>query len=573
MPRRFLYRILTAVTPTGEHVPDDELLRRFVTYRDSTAFELLVQRHADAVWSACRRLLRSEADAEDAFQAAFMILARKAVTVRGACVGGWLHRVAVHAALKLRARATRIESTSADQLNDLAASPANEPDTDIAAVVQEEIAQLPERYQLPVVLCELEGRTYAEAAQLLGCPIGSVSGRLSRARALLRDRLTRRGLAPVVTLTAVVAPASSVHAVALAVTGPVAASPEVSALVEGILYSMRFSKQKLGILAIAMLGLAGTIVAFTQGSRQPSDQIPIVDRNELAGNAGSVSNEQDRLQAIKRDVATVIKDVEKVQEYEYIIEGEKKKGTCLVLSLEIGDGEKMEFVRITKGKFTMGAPKNQKFSYTNTIYDEHPHEVEITNDFYMGKFTVTQGQYKAIVGENPSENKGDLLPVENVSWENAAKYCELLSKKLNRRATLPSEAQWEYACRAGTTTLYHYGSRSNGELANSTGTILNEKHPERMTVEVGTYPPNPWGLHDMHGNVFQWCEDWYGPYQKLEGTPDPIQLTKSVNCKVLRGGSFYPFTGESGRSSSRSWIRPTQHNGMNGFRVCLSLEK
>src|SRR5437764_15204576 len=102
MARRFFFRLLSAAAPAGDHVPDAELLRRFTTTRDPAAFELLVRRHADAVWAAAVRVLRNETDAEDAFQAAFLVLARKAGSVRGTCVGGWLHRVAVNAALKLR---------------------------------------------------------------------------------------------------------------------------------------------------------------------------------------------------------------------------------------------------------------------------------------------------------------------------------------------------------------------------------------------------------------------------------------------------------------------------------------
>src|SRR6266403_793132 len=100
MPRRFFFRLLAAATPAADHVPDAELLRRFAHNRDSAAFELLVRRHADAVWTACRRVLKCEADAEDAFQATFLVLLRKADSIRGACIGGWLHRVAVNAALK-----------------------------------------------------------------------------------------------------------------------------------------------------------------------------------------------------------------------------------------------------------------------------------------------------------------------------------------------------------------------------------------------------------------------------------------------------------------------------------------
>src|SRR5262245_16718921 len=215
MARRFFFRLLSAATPAGDHVPDAELLRRFSHSRDSAAFELLVRRHADAVWAAALRVLRNEADAEDAFQAAFLVLARKAGSVRGECVGGWLYRVAVNSALKLRAvRAGSVSDGSGLERRDpsltLPARTALE-SAETAAVVHQELSRLPDRYRLPVVLCDLEGHTHAEAAKVLGWPVGSVSGRLSRAHTLLRDRLTRRGLAPAAVLSACAAPVGRSH--------------------------------------------------------------------------------------------------------------------------------------------------------------------------------------------------------------------------------------------------------------------------------------------------------------------------------------------------------------------------
>src|SRR5438105_4185369 len=224
MPRRFVFRLFHAAQPAADHVPDADLLRRYARDRDSAAFELLVRRHADAVWAACYRVLRNEADADDAFQAAFLVLARKAGGVRTPCVGGWLHRVAVNAALKLKANRERQRAGDlpTDPLADARGSPDN---AELAALVHQELARLPDRYRLPVVLCDLEGHTHAEAAKVLNWPVGSVSGRLSRAHALLRDRLTRRGLAApaalVAVLSAVPAPARAVSsALALAAGSP-----------------------------------------------------------------------------------------------------------------------------------------------------------------------------------------------------------------------------------------------------------------------------------------------------------------------------------------------------------------
>ena len=286
----------------------------------------------------------------------------------------------------------------------------------------------------------------------------------------------------------------------------------------------------------------------------------------------------------KKGVATAddLAPGEKSQEFEYVIEGERKKGVCRVLTVDIGGGEKMEFVHISKGTFLMGSPKDE----LERNNDENQHEVKITNDYYLGKFAVTQAQYKAIVGENPSAFKGDRLPVELVTWNDAVRYCEALSKKLNRKASLPSEAQWEYACRAGTKTPFHFGSKLNGDLANCNGNkpygTATKGIYKQKTTEVGSYPANPWGLYDMSGNVCQWCQDYAGPYEKLDGNRDPVQLVQQLidpdkngqafpGGRVFRGGSWFDFAGEC-RSAFRSSVGPDSTYG-DSLRVCLPLEK
>jgi formylglycine-generating enzyme required for sulfatase activity len=233
----------------------------------------------------------------------------------------------------------------------------------------------------------------------------------------------------------------------------------------------------------------------------------------------------------------------------------------------------MEFVRIPKGKFTMGSPKNE-VGYSD---DEEEIDVQISRDFYIGRFLVTQEQYKVITGDNPSASKGNRLPVENVNWEDAVKYCAALSKKLNLKASLPTEAQWEYACRAGTKTPFHFGSKLNGDLANCDGRIPYGTETKGAykgeTCAVGSYPANPWGLYDMHGNVMQWCQDWFGSYKDLETKKDPVQMKpQSKDIKVLRGGCWATDAIDS-RSAGRCWTDPRSRTLVIGFRVCLALEK
>jgi RNA polymerase sigma factor (sigma-70 family) len=261
--RRLLLRLLASAPPAGDHVPDAELLRRFAASGDPAAFELLVRRHAGAVWAAAFRVLRNETDAEDAFQAAFLALLRRSKQVRSASVGGWLHRVAVHAALKLRERSARAAPTEPAQLDAIPAPLAEPPDAEAAAVVHEELARLPERDRLPVVLCDLEGMSHAEAAKALGWPVGTVSGRLSRARAKLRARLARRGLTPAGGLVPALAIPPQLIPKALSLTA--GAPPAVVTLAEGVLAMNATASWKWVAAAAVCAGALGTGGAFAVG--------------------------------------------------------------------------------------------------------------------------------------------------------------------------------------------------------------------------------------------------------------------------------------------------------------------
>jgi RNA polymerase sigma factor (sigma-70 family) len=274
MPRPIPSPLLAAAAAAADAASDAELLRRFVRDGDAPAFELVLRRHAGTVWTACRRIL-PEADAEDAFQAAFLVLVRKAGAVRGASAGGWLHRVAVTAALKRKARGR----TVAGAVEAATSAPDPLERAELAAAVHEELARLPDRYRLPVVLCDLEGETQPAAAARLGWPVGSVAGRLSRARALLRDRLTRRGFAPagsVLVLPLVAVPNRVVTAAVATTTGAAAPPLPVSILATGVLSAMRTAKLKLAATAVAVVGVIGAAgfgayTAVAQPLPQPKD--------------------------------------------------------------------------------------------------------------------------------------------------------------------------------------------------------------------------------------------------------------------------------------------------------------
>src|SRR5262245_31870796 len=267
-------------SPHGPGATDAELLERFVHRRDEVAFELLMWRLPRMVLGVCRRVLRDPHDAEDAFQAAFLVLVRKAGSLgRVGAVAGWLHRVTYHIALRARKGAARRARTEIDfgAVGSLQGRVEYVGRRDLATVLDGEVNHLPEHYRLPIVLCYLEGKTYQEAAQQLGVPVGTLSARLTRARSLLRARLTRRGIALSGALLATLlaeraAEASSASAlvnntlkaaVALATgrTTAEAASPAVAALTEGALRTMFRAKLKVvtTVLLSASL-LAGLLV-------------------------------------------------------------------------------------------------------------------------------------------------------------------------------------------------------------------------------------------------------------------------------------------------------------------------
>jgi len=227
-------------------------------------------------------------------------------------------------------------------------------------------------------------------------------------------------------------------------------------------------------------------------------------------------------------------------------------------------------VRVNGGTFMMGSPIGEHGRNVN----ETQHQVTVSS-FFMGKYEVTQKDYKSIMGTNPSNFKGDKLPVENVSWYDAITYCNRLSQKegltpvytINMDKTviwdrnangyrLPTEAEWEYACRAGTNTPFNTGAEIPKNEASFHKT---------QTTTVGSYKPNAWGLYDMHGNVSEWCWDWLGDYSSGLQI-DPVGASSGTK-RVQRGGSFDNASGEYLRSAFRGSSAPDLRSKYDGFRV------
>jgi formylglycine-generating enzyme required for sulfatase activity len=243
----------------------------------------------------------------------------------------------------------------------------------------------------------------------------------------------------------------------------------------------------------------------------------------------------------------------------------------------------MKFVWVRPGTFMMGSPKQELLR--NDMEVEH--RVELTRGFYMGVFTVTQEQWYAVMSANytapaegftladPSRFRDDRnLPVDTVSWNDCQVFMKRLRARDKRHYRLPTEAEWEYACRAGTPTPFYTGETISTVEANYYGDAVygnGKKGANRKkTTKVGSFPPNAWGLYDMHGNVAQWCQDRFANYPQ-QPVVDP-QGGDKQGSRVLRGGSWGDAPARC-RSACRAWDSPDNRGGGTfGFRVCFSLE-
>ncbi|MFM7885851.1 MAG: formylglycine-generating enzyme family protein, partial [Pseudanabaena sp.] len=255
-------------------------------------------------------------------------------------------------------------------------------------------------------------------------------------------------------------------------------------------------------------------------------------------------------------------------------------GFTETLITENDEAINLDMIAIPSGSFTMGAPESEPESTS----DERPQHDVTLQSFYLGRYAVTQAQWRVVasyepvakeLNPDPSRFKGDNRPVEKVSWDDAQEFCQRLSAKTGKDYRLPSEAQWEYACRAGTSTPFHYGETIAPELANYNGTRTYKDSPKgewrQTTTDVGSFPANAWGLHDMHGNVWEWCEDdWHGDYEDApnDGSAWLIDSdNRSQVRRLLRGGSWGDDP-ENCRSACRINDARDLIISFVGFRVC-----
>jgi|GEM_PF-343317 len=234
---------------------------------------------------------------------------------------------------------------------------------------------------------------------------------------------------------------------------------------------------------------------------------------------------------------------------------------------DLGNGITLEMVQIPGGTFTMGSPPGE----AERKDDEGPQRQVTVPGFFMGGYAVTQAQYQAIMGNNPSRFQGAKRPVEQVSWDDAVEFCNKLSQQTGRIYRLPSEAEWEYACRAGTTTPFYFGETITPDLVNYNGNFPYGSAPKgqyrQETTDVGIFPPNSFGLYDMHGNIWEWCEDVYNEDYQNAPTDGSAWLTgKDNNIKLLRGGSW-DFLARHCRAAYRNRLARANRSAYVGFRV------
>ena len=231
----------------------------------------------------------------------------------------------------------------------------------------------------------------------------------------------------------------------------------------------------------------------------------------------------------------------------------------LTRTFNLPGGMSIEMVWIPPGSFAMGSPESEMGRWDD---EGPPHQVTISRGFWLGQYEVTQGQWEAVVGTNPSHYKGNNRPVETVSWEDAQGFAKQLNGWAgNSVYRLPTEAEWEYAARAGTTTRWSFGDEA-GRLGYYAW--YSDNNSPLGTREVGLKNPNPWGLYDMHGNVWEWCQDWKGAYSTTRQINPTGPMAGSV--RVLRGG-FFNDRARGVRSAARHCYAP----GYRGYGFGLRL--
>jgi formylglycine-generating enzyme required for sulfatase activity len=316
-----------------------------------------------------------------------------------------------------------------------------------------------------------------------------------------------------------------------------------------------------------------------------------------------------RIWSLAAPVLPTITNRERRETFEYYQDGKTAHGRRRVLVLDLGDGVKMEFVRVPAGTFQMGSPPGEP----ERRADEAQHTVELTHDFYLGKYEVTRGQFRAFVNETgyrtepETDGQGawgydadtrkiegrkpryswrstgfaqtDEHPVVNVTWNDANAFCRWLAQRSTKAMRLPTEAEWEYAARAGSAKRFYSGDSPETlvKVGNVADGMAKKKFPDWQTTiaedgyvftaPVGQFLPNRLGFHDLLGNVWEWCQDWLGPYGDLSAK-DPVRNEGGV-VRVMRGGGWGKRVPQISSSALRFSGAPPSRDMDVGFRVAF----
>ena len=344
-----------------------------------------------------------------------------------------------------------------------------------------------------------------------------------------------------------------------------------------------YSRKTILVAALSSLGLFAVLMLAVFFVSKPNSKLEkatymkeeavVIENNrkplkgsEIVKN-GEVEIKADSVNSAKPDPVAVIPAVGNLLVSPFTEAKAKEVQKAVAKSLQkevdenedLGKGIRLEMVLIPAGKFMMGSPASE----VGRVDNETQHEVTLTKPFYMGKYEVTQEQWESVMGNNPSETKGVRLPVNKVSWNDCQDFIKKLNAKTSGGYRLPTEAEWEYACRAGTTTAYSFGDVITPKHANYTGSKIG------IPVTIGNYQANAFGLFDMHGNVLERCENWYGYYPA--GIVTDPKGPEMGTYRMLRGGSNDGVS--SVRSSDRCYIRPSARlSSVVGFRLAKTAE-
>ena len=295
-------------------------------------------------------------------------------------------------------------------------------------------------------------------------------------------------------------------------------------------------------------------IAIKARNQIPTPQ-PVISNDQTSNSSRGeeIKTQETKLKVFPFEVITVNSSGQEIK---------REQGKAEYFTEDLGNGVILEMVSIPGGSFKMGSQSGEN-------KEKPQHDVTVPA-FFMGKFEVTQEQYEQLMGKNPSHFKGNKHPVEKVSWNDAVEFCKKLTQKTGRTYRLPSEAEWEYACRGGTTTPFHFGETITTDLVNYNGNYTYASAPKgkyrQETTEVGSFPPNSFGLYDMHGNVWEWCQDTW--HENYNGAPKDggVWIDNGNYYNVLRGASWLAYP-DYCRSASRGNNSPYLAYYSIGLRV------